>query len=431
VSASPDGSTPPSGSEWVAVPEENHTLLSVLGTMERPVSDLTLANMGFRDTAWTMMQDHGVPSGGDWALERMGAIFVEGTRRLTLSNLSFFRVDGNAIMLSRYHRDAAVRGCDFKWLGGSAVALWGFTDELSDEGVRGHDSTLGDFPWNTTIERNLFREIGIWEKQSSAIFQAKAAASTIRRNLIFNLGRAGINLNDGHGGGDQIYENVLFNTCRESSDHGPINSWDRQPFLTTVRSGEPSMQMAWRDVRQNLIVANYGGSKEVDNDDGSLFWRVHSNVMFFGWGQKFKCGAIESRNNLKWHIDLGGKFDAGCLLGGGGGGGAAIRAEDGVVYPNQWHGDVMSHLGNSSFAYRACWGAPYDTTAVSDNVIYVSAASVQATISCKGKQGGYTLEEFQALGNEPGSKRVVGFPEEGAVLSQSRSLLGSFGLVAV
>ena len=26
-----------------------------------------------------------------------------------------------------------------------------------------------------------------------------------------------------------IYENVLFNTCRESSDHGPINSWDRQP----------------------------------------------------------------------------------------------------------------------------------------------------------------------------------------------------------
>ena len=115
-----------------------------------------------------------------------------------------------------------------------------------------------------TVERNLFREIGIWEKQSSAIFQGKAAGSVMRHNVIFNLARAGINVNDGHGGGDSIYENVLFNTCRESSDHGPINSWDRQPFLTTVRTGKPSMQMAWRDVTRNLVIANYGGSKEVE-----------------------------------------------------------------------------------------------------------------------------------------------------------------------
>ena len=76
----------------------------------------------------------------------------------------------------------------------------------------------------------------------------------------------------GMGGGDLVERNVLFNTCRESSDHGPINSWDRQPFLSTVRTGKPSMQMAWREVRNNILIANYGGSKEVDNDDGSLFY---------------------------------------------------------------------------------------------------------------------------------------------------------------
>ena len=65
-----------------------------------------------------------------------------------------------------------------------------------------------------------------------------------------------------------------------------------------------------------MVVANYGGSKEVDNDDGSLFWRVTANVMVYGWGQKFKCGGIESVGNLKAYIDLGGKFDAGCLLSG-------------------------------------------------------------------------------------------------------------------
>jgi len=75
---------------------------------------------------------------------------------------------------------------------------------------------------------------------------------------VFNLARAGFNFNDGFGGGDAVYENVLFNTCRESSDHGPINSWDRQPFLTTVRTGEPSMQMQWRNVTRNIVIANYG-----------------------------------------------------------------------------------------------------------------------------------------------------------------------------
>ena len=79
------------------------------------------------------MRLHGVPGGGDWALERMGALFVEGTEHATLADLAFRRVDGNAIMLSRYHRGATVRGCDFKFLGGSAVALWGWTEELSDD----------------------------------------------------------------------------------------------------------------------------------------------------------------------------------------------------------------------------------------------------------------------------------------------------------
>ena len=45
--------------------------------------------------------------------------------------------------------------------------------------------------------------------------------------------------------------------------------------------------MQWRDVSHNIVIANYGGSKEVDNDDGSLFWRVHDNFMTFGWGQVF------------------------------------------------------------------------------------------------------------------------------------------------
>merc|ERR1719152_85175 len=97
-------------------------------------------------------------------------------------------------------------------------------------------------------------------------FQAKAAKSILKKNLFFNGPRAGINFNDGFGGGDVVAQNLIFNTCRESGDHGPINSWDRQPFLTTVRTGKPSLIPATRHVRQNIIVSNYEGTKGVDND---------------------------------------------------------------------------------------------------------------------------------------------------------------------
>ena len=155
--------------------------------------------------------------------------------------------------------------------------------------------------------------------------------------------------------------------------------------------------------------------------------------MFFGWGQKFKCGAIESFDNLKWYIDLGdpATFKAGCLLGPTRRS-VDITAEDGVVYPNQWHNDTMLHLGNSTFAYRGCWGRSgahdWDKEVVHGNTIYVQSADVDASIAggaCPHRKK-YTLEEFQALGEEPGSRRLVDFPTTSDLLKASRSVLGSF-----
>ena len=40
-----------------------------------------------------------VPSGGDWALHRSGAVFLQGTKDAHISGGVFKRLDGNAIML--------------------------------------------------------------------------------------------------------------------------------------------------------------------------------------------------------------------------------------------------------------------------------------------------------------------------------------------
>ena len=149
----------------------------------------------------------------------------------------------------------------------------------------------------------------MFQLQSSCWFQAKTAQTTIVDNLFFNGPRAGINLNDGFGGGNVIQGNTIFNQCRQSGDHGPINSWDRQLFWTDVRDGpeKPGWNPAYTDVSKNVIIAvglveqskrdrpnrkrgmkltrlcshapvtallpvhvgqNYGGSQGFDNDDG-------------------------------------------------------------------------------------------------------------------------------------------------------------------
>jgi len=371
--------------------------------------------LGFRDTAYTMMQPHGVPSGGDWSLERMGVLMLEGVEDVSVEKIKMWKIGGNGIMLSKYAMRSHIVDSEFVWFGGTAIAAWGWTDEISDGGIHGVDGTNGDFPRYSLIERNIFHEIGIWEKQASGFFQAKAAQTTLRHNVAFNLARAGFNFNDGFGGGDQIYENVLFNTCRESADHGPINSWDRQPFITTILNGTPTSQMAWRDVTRNVVISNYGGLKEVDNDDGSLFYKVHHNFMAYGWGQKFKCGGIESFNNVKAFIALGGRFDVGCTTG------------PNAFYPNFWHNDTMIHLGNSNFDYRLCWGSDdaghnWDKTQVQNNTIYMLTKDVHAMVTCNKES--IPLSDFQVDGNDPGSQELSGYPSSDAILQWAREAIG-------
>lgn len=120
----------------------------------------------------------------------------------------------------RYNRGAVINASHFAYLGGSAVAAWGYTastDPTVPVGT-GIDGTAGNFPRGTKIVGTICREMGTVEKQSSCYFGAKTAETVIRGCAFFNGPRAMINLNDMLGGGTVIERNVLFNSCRESGD---------------------------------------------------------------------------------------------------------------------------------------------------------------------------------------------------------------------
>jgi hypothetical protein len=226
-------------------------------------------------------------------LDRIGAVFLQGTESVNIASSTFDRLDGNGVMISGYNRDATVQGCDFSFIGGNAIASWGYTNETANSGYpyyqpltgypeAGADGTDGNHPLNNQILSNTAREVGLYEKQSSFYIQSKTAKSTISGNVFFNGPRAGINFNDGFGGGDDMNKNLVFSSCRESGDHGPFNSWDRQPYVTTVNDGTPSVRMAWRNIHHNFLIDNYSPQEGVDNDDGSQYYHTHDNFMVYG-----------------------------------------------------------------------------------------------------------------------------------------------------
>jgi hypothetical protein len=208
----PNSTTAPSDELRLETPVLQQ-LVTIRASLAAPVRNLKITGLEFRDAAPTFLEPHAVPSGGDWALSRTAALFAEGTDALTVTNCSFTRNDGNAIMLSGFHRAAKISHNHFSWTGGTAVVLWGRTHVNASRGWDGRD---GNFPWHTVVTGNVMRENGIWEKQSSCIFSALSAQSEWSRNLCFNTPRAGFEFNDGAGGGDQIHDNLIVNTCRET-----------------------------------------------------------------------------------------------------------------------------------------------------------------------------------------------------------------------
>ena len=158
------------------------TLLNISGTQWAPARNISHSGLAFRAARYTYMDPHGVPSAGDWALERAAAVFLQGTEHVRFEACSFERLDGNALMVSGYNRYAAVADSDFAFIGGNAVAAWGYTNETATDpgrpGVRlanfphaGVDGTDGEHPRHTSVTGCTAREVGLYEKQSSFFVQ--------------------------------------------------------------------------------------------------------------------------------------------------------------------------------------------------------------------------------------------------------------------
>ena len=143
------------------------SLISVKATQAAPVKNIAFTGIRFTHTAASFMDPHGVPSGGDWALQRSAALFFEGVDGVNVTKCTLWRLDGNGVMLSGYVRNAEFTRNDFAWIADTAIASWGRTKQApaSEGGVSTVDGTEGNQPRGTLIKNNFIRELGFYQKQ--------------------------------------------------------------------------------------------------------------------------------------------------------------------------------------------------------------------------------------------------------------------------
>ena len=285
-------------------------LFEFRGSMEKQVKHITLRGFTITHTAHTFLAEYEGLLRGDWSIHRGGAVFIEGAEDCTVEDCFFDAVGGNGVFINNHNRNIKVSGCKFTEAGDSAICLVGDLKAVRSGStwsnhIKNPDKTPGpanpNYPANCLIHNNLIYDIGIIGKQTAGVFISMAEEITVSYNTIYNIPRAGICINDGCWGGHIIEYNDVFNTVRETGDHGPFNSWGRDRHWG-IEDDNLRKSLCKLDSYKTTIIRNnrfrHHGSYSwgVDLDDGSSNYHIYNNLCL-GMSIKLREGYYRTVEN--------------------------------------------------------------------------------------------------------------------------------------
>ena len=100
---------------------------------------------------------------------------------------------------------------------------------------------------------------------------------TVSHNSIYDTPRAGINVSEGTWGGHIIEFNDVFDTVKETGDHGSFNSWGRDRFWHPHRQVMDSLVNA----EASLILADVDIIVFAATEVGTLTWTTAPVITTF------------------------------------------------------------------------------------------------------------------------------------------------------
>ncbi|MDO6801405.1 chitobiase/beta-hexosaminidase C-terminal domain-containing protein [Wenyingzhuangia sp. 1_MG-2023] len=315
-------------------------MIQLKGTKEAPVKNIQFKGFHFTQTNYTFMEAYEPVARGDWAIHRGGTIFMEGAENCLVQDCNFEYVGGNGVFMSAYNRKNKVSGCRFVHTGESAVCFVGspkavrFYQTWDDRLLHGKnwnamrenmDLEAGpktpDYPKECVVENSIMHDFGDVGKQVAGVYISMSHKITASHNTIYNCPRAGICINDGTWGGHLIEFNDIWETVRETGEHGPFNSWGRERQWKGGRGTNEHFikELTRLDAIDNTIlrnnkIANYrksisAGNWTIDLDDGSSYYEIYNNLnlgstikLRDGMGRKVYNNITVSAVPSGWHV---------------------------------------------------------------------------------------------------------------------------------
>jgi hypothetical protein len=299
-------------------------LVEFQGDRAAPVKHIKLEGLILRHAARTFMQTREPLLRSDWTIYRGGAVLVNGARDCLIADCEFDQVGGNSIFINKYNRRIKIRGCHIHGGGASGICFVGDPGAVRSPRFEYHqtysyndiDKTAGpksdNYPADCLVEDCLIHNMSVVEKQATGIQISMSHGITVRHCSIYDLGRAGINISEGTFGGHVIEFCDVFDTVRETGDHGSFNSWGRDRFwhLQDAPAGElpelSGLDTETTVIRNSRWRCDHGW--DVDLDDGSSHYEIYNNLFLKG-GLKLREGFhrnvynnIAINNSLHPHV---------------------------------------------------------------------------------------------------------------------------------
>lgn len=304
---------PPNGFEFKTAkfetPQIAH-LFEFKGTETNPVKNISIEGPTLTQTLRTFMQNKEPLLRSDWTIYRGGAVLFEGAVNCSLKNCTLNNLGGNAVFFNNFNRDCEVSGCLISDIGASAICFVGDPKAVRSPSfeysqfvpLEQIDRTPGpktnNYPADCKVYDNLIFNSGFVEKQSAGVELSMCQSITVSHNTIYDVPRAGINVSEGTWGGHIIEYNDVFNTVKESGDHGSFNSWGRDRYWHPNKSTldsivENNFDLALLDVIKPITIQNNrmrcDHGWDIDLDDGSSNYIIRNNLCLNG-GIKLREG---------------------------------------------------------------------------------------------------------------------------------------------
>lgn len=273
-------------------------------------SNVTLSALELSQTCRTFMEPYEPLLRSDWTIYRGGAVFLENTENCMIDRCYLHNLGGNAVFFSKYNRNSGVMSSHITRVGAGAILFVGSPDAVrsplfeynESQPLESIDRVSGpksdDYPAYCIVYDNLIHGIGLFEKQVTGVELSMCRDITVSHNSIYDMPRAVINVSEGTWGGHVIEFNDVFDTVKETGDHGSFNSWGRDRYwhpdrtvMDSIVRHEPSLILADAvepvTIRNNRFRCDRGW--DIDLDDGSSNYHIYNNLCLNG-GIKLREG---------------------------------------------------------------------------------------------------------------------------------------------